>query len=83
MESSQSENFPSERNSNSRVPPRIPLLRFKSYRSQAELISVIANINANRAAQNSAQAQISAAEAEIAVVWEDLQNTTVTASIAQ
>ncbi len=40
-------------------------------------------INANRAAQNNAQAQISVAEAEIAVVWEDLQNTTVTTLIAQ
>ncbi len=45
MESSKSENFPSEQNSNSRVTLETPLLRLKSDRSQAEWSSAIADIN--------------------------------------
>ena len=58
--------------SGDRVTPGIPLLQLKPDRSQAELSSAIANINANRAARNNAQAQIAAAEAQRASAQADV-----------
>lgn len=62
--------------SGDRVKSGTPLFQLKPDRSQAELSSAIANINAHRAARNNAQAQIAAAEAQRASAQADvdLQN---------
>ncbi|MBD1805754.1 efflux RND transporter periplasmic adaptor subunit [Microcoleus sp. FACHB-SPT15] len=57
----------------SRVAAGAPVVQLKPDKGQAEVTGAIANVNAQRAALNNAQAQISAAEAERVSAEADLQ----------
>jgi RND family efflux transporter MFP subunit len=59
--------------SGSRVAAGTPIVQLKPDKGQAEVSGAIANVNAQRAALNNAQAQISATEAERVSAVADLQ----------